>query len=369
MWYAGIDWAHDHHDVVIIDEQGHRVAACHVTHSAEGLTELVDFLQQTIAAAPTPQELACLLETPHGLLMTALVEAGLAVYPVNPKTVERRRKPSGAKTDAIDAYLLAKTGRSDLPELRRLLPDSPVLHELKALCRDQEALVANQTRLVNQLTACLKAYYPVALELFSKLHQALTIAFLQTYPTLEAVRGASQEELAALLRRQRHPTPSATAETIWRKVHAPQLQADVVTTRTKARFLLALLCQFAPLLEQIHAYDEDIARLFAQHPDSALFRSLPRAGKRLAPRLLAGWGMTASAMRVRRACRRWPVPPRSPMKAANMPVRIGDRHVSNRCAMRYISLPGNLRRLSRGRRPIIGASVVRGSLTAWQYVR
>jgi len=48
--------------------------------------------------------------------MTALMEAGLAVYPVNQKTVQRRRKPSGAKAEAIDAYLLAKTGRSDLPE-------------------------------------------------------------------------------------------------------------------------------------------------------------------------------------------------------------------------------------------------------------
>jgi transposase len=99
-----------------------------------------------------------------------------------------------------------------------------------------------------------------------------------------------KQDAAICTRRQRHPTPTATAETIWRKVHAPQLQADVVTTRTKARLLLALLCQLAPLLEQIHAYDEDIARLFAQHPDSALFRSLPRAGRRLAPRLLAGWG-------------------------------------------------------------------------------
>jgi transposase len=83
--------------------------------------------------------------------MTALIEAGLAVYlvyPVNPKTVERRRKPSGAKTDAIDAYLLAKTGRSDLHELRRLSADTPVLQELKALCRDQEALIASQTRLI-----------------------------------------------------------------------------------------------------------------------------------------------------------------------------------------------------------------------------
>jgi Transposase len=65
------------------------------------------FLQTTLASAPTPQELVCLIETTHGLLITALLDAGIAVYPVNPKTVGRRRKPSGAKTDAIDAYLLA----------------------------------------------------------------------------------------------------------------------------------------------------------------------------------------------------------------------------------------------------------------------
>jgi transposase len=41
---------------------------------------------------------------------------------------------------------------------------------------------------------------------------------------------------------------------------------------------------------QIKQYDAEISRLFLRHPDSALFASLPRAGKRLAPRLLAGWG-------------------------------------------------------------------------------
>ena len=290
MWYAGIDWADDHHDAVVIDEQGHRVASCRVAHSAEGLAQLVTFLQQTLAAAPTLHELACILETPHGLLMTALLDAGLAVYPVNPKTVERRRKPSGAKTDALDAYLLAKTGRSDLPELRRLSPDNPLLQELKELCRDQEGLIIGQTRLVNQLTACLKAYYPVALALFSKLHQPLTIAFLQTYPTLEVARGASVEELTLFLQRHRHRTALATAHKIWTRLHEPQLQADTVTIRTKTRLLLALLSQLAPLHEQLQAYDEEISRLFACHPDSPLFRSLPRAGQRLAPRLLVGWG-------------------------------------------------------------------------------
>lgn len=290
MWYAGIDWADEHHDVVVLDEHGQRVASCRVSHTPDGLTQLISFLQRTVASAPTSQELACLIETTHGLLITALLDAGLAVYPVNPKTVDRRRKPSGAKTDAIDAYLLAKTGRSDLSDLRRLTPDSPLVQELKALTRDQDGLIQGQTRLVNQLTACLKGYYPVALDLFTKLQQPLTLAFLQTYPTLDAAQGTSVDVLTHLLRQHHHPTPEATAQALWSRLHQPQLQADAITTRTKSRLMLALVSQLAPLLAQIAQYDAEISRLFLHHPDSAIFTSLPRAGKRLAPRLLAGWG-------------------------------------------------------------------------------
>jgi hypothetical protein len=105
------------------------VASCHVAYLPDGLAQLATFLHQTLAAASVPQELACLIETTHGLLITALLDAGFAVYPVNPKTVDRRRKPSGAKTDAIDAFRLAKTGRSDLADRRRLTPDSPLVQE------------------------------------------------------------------------------------------------------------------------------------------------------------------------------------------------------------------------------------------------
>ena len=85
MWYAGIDWADEHHDAVVLDEQGQRVASCRVTHTPEGLAQLVTFLQGTVGSAPTSQELACLIETTRGLLITALLDAGLVVYPVNPR--------------------------------------------------------------------------------------------------------------------------------------------------------------------------------------------------------------------------------------------------------------------------------------------
>ncbi len=286
MWYAGIDWADEHHDAAVIDEAGRQVATIRVGHSPEGLEKLTAFLR----GIGEPEQVACVVETNHGLLITALLEAGFAVYPVNPKTVDRRRKPSGAKTDAIDAYLLAKTGRGDLPDLRKLTPDSPLVQELKALTRDQDTLVQSQTRLLNQLTACLKAYYPVALKLFGKLAQPVTLAFLQTYPTPEAARAASIEDLTELLKHQRHPQPVRAATKIWSELQQPQLQADPVTTRTKSRLMLALVSQLLPLIEQIEAYDEEIERLFLTHPDGEIFRSLPGAGKRLAPRLLAEWG-------------------------------------------------------------------------------
>jgi transposase len=85
------------------------VAKLRVAHSAEGLGQLTTFLLELVAHpdAPDLEQLACVVETTHGLLITALLEAGFPVYPVNPKTLERRRTAAGAKTDAIDAYLLA----------------------------------------------------------------------------------------------------------------------------------------------------------------------------------------------------------------------------------------------------------------------
>jgi transposase len=288
-WFAGIDWADDHHDLVVLSEQGHHLRTLRVAHSPAGLAQLTAALEQ-VCGSDAKAQLACIVETNRGLLIAALLEAGFAVYPVNPKTVDRRRNAAGVKTDQVDAYLLAKTGRSDLADLRRLRPDSPLLQELKALTRDQDALIQSQTRILNQLTACLKTYYPVALELFSKLHQKSSIAFLHAYPTPQQASDASVAAISAVLTQAGHTRAGAAASKIAQTLQQPHLVADPVTTRTKARLMLALLAQLQPLMEQIAAYDAEIERLFLLSADSAIFTSLPRAGKRLAPRLLAEIG-------------------------------------------------------------------------------
>jgi transposase len=285
MWYAGIDWADTHHDALVIDEKGHQVGSLRIAHTPAGMNQLNTFLERIIAAAPK-EEMACIIESTHGLLIAHLLEAGWPVYPVNPRTVDRKRGASGAKTDLIDAYLLAKTGRADLEDLHRLTPDSEKVAELKQLTRDQETLIQMQTRLVNQLTACLKAYYPAALELFSKLQQRTTLVFLQTYPTPAVAMAASTEQIAQLLKSTKHPNALRVAPQIVERLHQPQLLADAVMTRTKSRLMLVLVSQLLPRVEQIAHYDKEVDTLFLTHEDHLIFARLPRAGKRLAPRRL-----------------------------------------------------------------------------------
>jgi transposase len=232
----------------VLDEAGKRVGSRRFAHSHEGLNELKQFL---LSRAASPDQLACIVETHHGLLITFLLEAGIPVYPVNPKTANQLRKAAGAKTDQIDAHLLAKIGCLELAELRRLEPDSALVQELKTLTRDQDALIQTQTRLVNQLTACLKEYYPA--------------------------QGQAYQ-------------PEAGSSKVVEELRRPQLVASEVMVRAKARLMLSLVKQLLVVIEEIASYDKVIHTLFLTHNDQAIWRSLPGAGKRLAPRRLPEWG-------------------------------------------------------------------------------
>jgi hypothetical protein len=167
MWYVGIDWAEHHHEVAVLDTEGRVVATRRVAHSAEGLAQLTTWLCQFGEVATCPEQVACIVETRHGLLITALLEAGL----------------------------LARKGRNELAQLHRLQPDTPLIAELKALTGDQQGLIVAHTRLANQLAACLKSYYPLALHLFSTVHQEVTV---ERYPTPEQAQTATLDALEAL---------------------------------------------------------------------------------------------------------------------------------------------------------------------------
>ena len=165
---------------------GTKVAARTVPHTAEGFSEWGRELDEWRAQGI---ELWAAIERPEGRVVDFLLDHGVVVYPVNPKALDRARdrfRQSGAKSDPFDARVLADFLRTDHAHLQALQPSSEAAQELKLLTEDYQRQIRQQTRLVNQLTATLKAYYPRALEV-AELTTALAREFLQAYPTPEAV--------------------------------------------------------------------------------------------------------------------------------------------------------------------------------------
>ena len=156
-YYLGVDWADQTHAVWVVDERGTKITARTVPHTAEGLSEWGRELDEWRAQGI---ELWAAIERPEGRVVDFLLDHGVVVYPVNPKALDRARdrfRQSGAKSDPFDARVLADFLRTDHASFRALQPSSEAAQELKLLTEDCQRQIRQQTRLVNQLTATLKA--------------------------------------------------------------------------------------------------------------------------------------------------------------------------------------------------------------------
>jgi transposase len=192
-YYLGVDWADQQHAVWVLEEHGTKVTSRTVPHTAAGFSEWGRELHQWQAQGI---ELWAAIERPEGRVVDFLLDHGVVVYPVNPKALARARdrsRQAGAKSDPFDARVLADFLRTDHGRLQALPPSSEAAQELKYLTEDYRRQVRQQTRLVNQLTATLKAYYPRALEV-TELTTALAREFLQAYPTPAAVAGLTDKQ-------------------------------------------------------------------------------------------------------------------------------------------------------------------------------
>ena len=190
-YYLGVDWADQTHAVWVVAADGTKVVAHTVPHTAEGLSEWGRELDQWRAQGV---ELWAAIERREGRVVDFLLDHGVAVYPVNPKALDRARdrfRQSGAKDDPFDARVLADFLRTDHGHLQALQPSSDAAQELKLLTEDYQRQIRQQTRLVNQLTNTLKAYYPRALEI-AELTTTLAQEFLQAHPTPESLTGLTE---------------------------------------------------------------------------------------------------------------------------------------------------------------------------------
>ena len=195
--YAGLDWASDHHDIAVVDQQGKIVLQQRFSQTAEGWKALAEQLKPfgTVAVA---------VETNHGIAVEQMLAQGLIVYPINPKSAERyrgRKSPSGVKNDQLDAWSLADALRLDGHGWKPLAKEDPFIAELRLLTRDEVALIEQRTGLINQLIAALRDYYPAALEAFDDWTLPGAWAFVERFP--QALPARDRANAAGNLRTRR----------------------------------------------------------------------------------------------------------------------------------------------------------------------
>lgn len=289
MYYVGIDWADDHHDIHITDDSSKKLESFRIAHNPEGFDSFLSRIQNL---SLDKNKFLFALETSKGLLIASLLKEGYTVYPINPMSVARYReryKTSGVKTDQFDAMVLANILRTDRGQYRPLGPDTPFIKELKILTRDHQQLIDDRTRLSNKLTACLKEYYPLALKLFSSVTQKITLQFLKSYPTPQQAQTFTRARLQQFLKKNAYSHPKRL-EDLLKLIKSPWLKAEPLVVKSKSRLMLTLVGQLNVLQVSIEQYEEEIGHLFDAHQDKDIYTSLPGCGKNLGPRLLAEIG-------------------------------------------------------------------------------
>jgi transposase len=275
-FYIGVDWADAEHAVWVEDESATQLLSRTVRQTVEGLGEWGRWLDEQRAAGT---ELWAAIEKPEGRIVDFLLDHGVLVFAVNPKAVDRARdrfRMSGAKSDPFDARVLATFLRTDHGHLTPLQPSSEPAQELKGLTRDHARQVRQQTRLLNQLTATLKAYYPQALEVCEDLTSQWARAFLRDYPTPAALTALTER------RWQRwagaHRLRAERGAELWALLLRPQLAVPAHVVRVHARRVGALLAQLEATITAVETYRKAITDFFASMPAAEWASSLPGGG-------------------------------------------------------------------------------------------
>ena len=284
--FGAVDWASEKHCVLVVNQVGKIIEDFEIKHSALGWKKFREKLQP-YGSIPFA------IETSRGVAVEQLLEAGMIVYPLNPKSAQayrERKAPSGVKDDRLDAWSFADALRMEGQDWRALRAEQPLIKELRLLCRDEVSLIEQRTAFVQQLRHALAEYYPAALEAFEDWTSVSAWMFLQRFPTSEALAHAGKRKWQNFLHSRRLWGSAEGPRRMEVFARATQFAGTPATVKAKSLLALSLVDMLFAVEKHLALYRQRIEELFARHPDHDLFGSLPGAGSKIAPRLLAEIG-------------------------------------------------------------------------------
>lgn len=290
----GLDWGRKRHALALCAVAG-KIEQRTLEHSAENLLQWLDELHTRFDGRPV----AIAIESSRGAVVNALVQRPwITIYPIHPRTSSRYREaftPSGAKDDQPDADLLLALIERHRDRLTPLHRDDDSTRRLDALCRVRRAAVDRRTALLLTLQSVLLEHFPQALEVCGDdLGAPLALDLLTRWPTLAALQKAKPATLRSFYYRHNVRRPETVEARLQRIAQAQALTDEPVVVEVSTLKAQGLIAELRALQKHLAVLDEQIAAVFAAHPDAAIFRALPGAGEVLAPRLAAAFGTDRS---------------------------------------------------------------------------
>jgi transposase len=297
---VGIDWAEEFHLVALGRPGEGVIEISRVEHTPKAVEALV---ARIASLEPDAAEVRVVLETRHGMLVEALIDAGYVVVPVNPDLVARRRGPAKKKDDAEDARIACLIALDRFERLRPLVPHGEAAGELRAIARDDARASKDERRLLNRLRADLIATFPAALVIAGDDLGAPTfLRLLEHWPTAAALSAATRGELEDFARESRHGWPDRFADKVEAALRTEQFVARDYLVRAKADTIRLSAIQLLAIGAQRRSWERRMGELLVgshrtskgrkpvddveeRFPGGEIYLSFPGLGDRLAARV------------------------------------------------------------------------------------
>lgn len=298
VWYVGIDWGSQEHQICLLDRDGRVCGERAVAHTAVAVHQAIDWIRERTTARP--EQIAVAIETPRGVLVDTLIEQGFPVWAINPKQLDRFRDrftASGAKDDRRDAHVLGDGLRTDARAFRLIRPDAPETIQLRELCRIVEELEQQERRLANRLREQLYRVDAPWLAVCPAADEPWLWAVLAQVPDPADWSQVTRRRLAAILRR--HRIRRVTPDDVLRVLQQPRLSVAAGVADAVALRIRSLIPQLQLVSDQRTTAERQIDRALEQlgepqggdsepreHRDVEILRSLPGAGRMVTATML-----------------------------------------------------------------------------------
>ena len=290
VWFVGVDWGSEKHQVCILDQQGTIVGEGNFPHGGAGLAELGDWLLSIAGAA---NAVAVGIEVPHGPVVNSLIDRGFVVHAINPKQLDRLRdrfSVAGAKDDRRDGYVLADGVRTDRRLFRRLHVADPRLVELRAWSRLVEELQEERVRLSNRVGHELWRYYPQLQKLTDDLAAPWFLELWTIAPIPSKARQLRKSTVEQLLKQ--HRIRRIDAETVIRRLREPAIKVANGVTEAASIHMRSLVARLRLVNRELREAEHQLDKLCAaigetkpasgdclQRQDVMILKSMPGIGR------------------------------------------------------------------------------------------